>query len=127
MQVIDQSAPLAQPLPGIAHATWAGRAQGLAQLSVWRQSLAPGGATPPHSHDCDEVVLCLAGRGRLHDPTGGTPREFGPGQTVVLPRGGTHAIDNPGSEPLELIGIFGASPVGTFAPDGAALALPWDS
>jgi len=29
--------------------------------------------------------------------------------------------------PLEIIGVFGATPVGTFLPDGEALALPWRS
>ena len=56
MYVIEQTQPTPAPVPGVAHATWAGRDEGLQQLSIWRQTLAPGAATPPHSHDCDEVV-----------------------------------------------------------------------
>ena len=66
MNVIEQNRPEASPIPGVAHATWAAQGDGLTQLSVWRQTLSPGAATPPHSHDCDEVVLCLDGWGEVH-------------------------------------------------------------
>ena len=44
-------------LPGIDHLTLAGGAQGLSSLSVWQQSIDAGEATPPHRHDCEEVVV----------------------------------------------------------------------
>lgn len=125
MYVIEQERPSAMPLPGIAHATWAGEAEGLRQLSVWRQTLAPGAATPAHRHDCEEVVLCLGGWGELI--IDGEVQRFGADTTLVLPKGREHQIVNAGPMPLETLGIFGASPVGTFAPDGVALALPWRS
>jgi mannose-6-phosphate isomerase-like protein (cupin superfamily) len=123
MTILEQPAPQATPIPGVAHATWAGQAQGLSQLSVWRQTLAPGAATPPHQHDCDEVVLCLAGEGELH--LGADVRRFGADTSVVLPRGVVHQLFSVGNEPLELIGVFGSSPVGTALPDGQAIELPW--
>lgn len=123
MTILEQHRPVATPLPGVDHVTWAGTAQGLSQLSVWRQRLAPGGATPPHSHDCDEVVLCLAGWGELH--TDGQVQRFGPDTTLVLPRGRVHQLFNAGPMPLETIGIFAATPVPTRLPDGQALDLPW--
>lgn len=123
MHVIEQSRPAAAPIPGLAHATWAGRDDGLTQLSVWRQTLAPGAATPPHRHDCDEVVLCQAGWGELH--IDGQAQRFGAQTTLVLPRGSLHQIFNVGPQPMEIIGIFGATPVGTTLPDGSALELPW--
>lgn len=123
MHLIEQDRPTPSPIPGVAHATWAGAAEGLSQLSVWRQTLAAGAATPPHRHDCDEVVLCLAGWGELL--VDGEAQRFGADTTLVLPRGKTHQILNPGPGPLEIIGIFGSSPVGTELPDGAALDLPW--
>lgn len=125
MHVIDQPRPQPTPIPGVAHATWAGQDQGLDQLSVWRQTLAPGAATPPHRHACDEVVLCLGGRGELH--TEGTVHTFGADCTVVLPRGREHQILNTGTQPMELLGVFGASPVPTCLPDGSPLPLPWRS
>ena len=125
MNVIEQDRPAATPIPGVAHATWAGRDEGLEQLSVWRQTLAPGAATPPHRHDCDEVVLCLAGHGEVHGE--GEVRRFGADCTVVLPRGRDHQIFNVGTLPMELVGVFGATPVSTRLPDGSALELPWRS
>ncbi len=125
MSVIEQPRPQATPIPGVAHATWAGLADGLTQLSLWRQTLAPGAATPPHGHDCDEGVLCIAGWGEVHSE--GRVQRFGADTTVVLPRGRVHQIFNVGPLPLEILGIFAATPVATQRPDGQALELPWRS
>lgn len=123
MHVIEQARPEPTPIAGIAHATWAGSAEGLSQLSVWRQSVAPGGATPPHRHDCDEVVLCIGGSGEVH--IDGRAHRFGADTTLVLPRGLLHQIFNTGAATLETIGVFAATPVGTALPDGEAIDLPW--
>lgn len=125
MNVIDQQRPTPTPLPGIDHATWASAAQGLRQLSLWRQTLAPGAATPPHRHGCDEVVLCLGGWGEVRAE--GRSQRFGPDTTVVLPQGQDHQLVNVGAGPLELIGIFAATPVDTCLPDGQVIELPWAS
>lgn len=125
MYVIEQTSPSAAPIPGVAHATWAGRDEGVDQISIWRQTLAPAAATPPHRHDCDEVVLCQSGFGELH--VDGEAHRFGPGNTLVLPRGRDHQIFNTGAVPMEIVGIFGASPVATYLPDGQVLDLPWRS
>lgn len=123
--VIDQPVPAATPIPGILHATWAGSDDGLKTLSLWRQSIAPGGATPPHSHDCEEIVLCTAGRGEVH--IGGQVHAFGPDQTVLLPPHVPHQIFSVGDVPLETTAVFAATPVGVALPDGSALELPWRS
>ena len=123
MYVVQQPPPSPASIPGLDHATWAGRDDGLAQISIWRQTLAPGAATPPHRHDCDEVVLCQAGAGELHVDC--DVHRFAANSTLVLPKGRLHQIFSIGAEPLEVLGIFGATPVGTFLPDGAALAVPW--
>jgi mannose-6-phosphate isomerase-like protein (cupin superfamily) len=123
MSVIHQTRPQPAAIPGVAHATWAGRDDGLAQLSVWRQTLAPGAATPPHSHDCDEVVLCQGGWGELH--VDGQVHRFGADCTLVLPRGKPHQIFSTGAMPLEIVGIVAATPVRTLDPAGAEMDLPW--
>jgi quercetin dioxygenase-like cupin family protein len=123
MYVIDQPSPTPAPIPGLAHATWAGHDDGLQQLSLWRQTLAAGAATPPHRHDCDEVVLCLSGWGELH--IDGQAQRFGADSTLVLPAGSEHQIFCVGPMALEIIGIFGATPVSTYTLDGQALDLPW--
>jgi len=125
MNVIPQTPPAATPIPGVSHATWAGQDNGLQQLSVWRQSVAASAATPLHRHDIDEVVLCLSGRGELHIDRRVHP--FRGGETLVLPRESMHQIFNVGDEPLEIVGVFGGSPVQTYLPDGSALPLPWRS
>lgn len=123
MVVIQQPRPEPSPLPGVAHATWAGQADGLQQLSLWRQTLAPGAATPPHRHACDEVVLCLSGWGEVH--IDGQAHRFGADTTIVLPRDRDHQLFNVGTMPLEIVGIFAATPVATHLPDGQPLDLPW--
>jgi quercetin dioxygenase-like cupin family protein len=123
MNLVIQQAPAPTDLSGIRHSTWAGAADGLEQLSVWRQTLAPGAATPPHSHDCDEVVLCLAGEGEARSD--GRVQRFGADSTVVLPRRRVHQLSNAGTMPLEIVGIFAATPVATRLPDGAPIDLPW--
>lgn len=112
-------------LPGIEHTTLAGTDLGARQLSMWRQTVAPGAATPPHRHDCEEVVLVEAGRGQLH--IDGTMVEFGPDSTLLLPADRDHQIINSGDEPLRLLAAFASTPVATFRPDGEPIALPWRS
>jgi mannose-6-phosphate isomerase-like protein (cupin superfamily) len=125
MNVIEQQRPAPSAIPGVAHATFAGAADGLSSLSVWRQTLAPGAATPPHRHDCDEVVLCIGGCGEVHSE--GRVERFGVDCTVVLPANRDHQLFNVGPGPLETLGVFAATPVNTWLPDGAVLELPWRS
>ena len=125
MFVIEQNRPQATPIPGVAHATWAGSDEGLKQLSVWRQTLAPGAATPPHHHDCDEVVMCQAGHGELHIE--GEVHRFAAHNTLVIAKAKPHQIFNTGPQPMEIVGVFGATPVNVYLPDGEKLELPWRS
>jgi len=43
----------------------------------------------------------------------------------VLPRGRAHQIFNVGANPMEILGVFGATAVASFLPGGEALELPW--
>ena len=43
---------------------------------------------------------------------------------MVLPLGGVHQLFNTGTQPLEILGIFAATPVATQLPDGEAIDLP---
>ena len=112
-------------LPGIQHTTLAGRDLGASQLSMWRQTAAPGASTPSHRHDCEEVVLVESGCGRLL--VDGITVEFGPDSTLVLPAGRDHQIVNSGDAPLRLLAVFSSTPVATLLPDGQAIDLPWSS
>ena len=125
MQVIQNSELPRAVLPGIEHVTLAGSENGLKNLSIWEQSIAPGGATPPHRHDCEEVVLIRSGSGELH--VEGTVHRFGANTTLVVPRNLPHQIINSGNCPLELVGVFSVSPVPVFFQDGQPIELPWAS
>jgi quercetin dioxygenase-like cupin family protein len=125
MYVIDHATIAPTGLPGITHRTLASGADGLRSLSVWLQTIDPGAATPPHRHDCDEVVVVLAGRGELH--VDGGVESFGPGQTIVLPAEVEHRIVNSGEAPLCTLAAFAATPVGVVLPDGTPFPLPWRS
>jgi quercetin dioxygenase-like cupin family protein len=126
MRIVTNLSPTPSGLPGIDHSTLAGSEHGLRQLSVWQQVLQPGGATPPHRHDCEEVVLCSAGRGRI-TLDGQEPQEFGPSMTVCIPKNALHEIVNVGDEPMHIVAIFGTAPVVAHFPDGAEIPLPWKS
>lgn len=123
MHVITQNKPAATAFPGIEHATLAGAAEGLRAMSIWQQSVAPGAATPPHCHDCEEVVMCHAGAGDLH--IDGRTERFSAGQIVVIPANAQHQILSVGEEPLRFVAVFSVSPVQAYFPDGTPIALPW--
>lgn len=125
MKVVCNAPMAPSPFPGIRHATLAGSQQGLSQLSLWQQVLDPGCATPPHRHDCEEVVLCEAGHGALL--YGPHRLRFGPNTTVCIPRNELHQLVNDGDEPLRITAVFSRSPVEAFFPDGQPIALPWSS
>ncbi|MFT3858632.1 MAG: cupin domain-containing protein [Aquabacterium sp.] len=125
MKVIAPAAPLPTVLPGIQHVTRASAGDGLSTLSVWHQTLEAGAATPPHRHDCDEVVMCMSGSGEVR--SGQDTLHFHAGCTLALPADGEHQIVNSGGTPMEIIGVFAATPVVTRDLRGAELALPWQS
>ncbi|MCL7943643.1 cupin domain-containing protein [Marinobacter sp. ATCH36] len=126
MYVIKHTDAPITSMSGIRHTTLAGSGQGLRQLSVWQQSVQPGGATPPHRHDCEEVVLCTGGQGELRIDNRET-HGFGPGSTVIIPRNVLHQIASVGTEDLQFVAIFSTTPVEAYFPDGGFIELPWAS
>ena len=112
-----------QAMPGLQHQTLAGAAEGLKHLSVWRQTMAPGAVTPPHRHDCEEVIVVATGSGEVHMQ--GKVLPFGPDSTLVIPPNVDHQIFNTGSEPMTMVASFSVSPVEVKFPDGTAIELPW--
>jgi mannose-6-phosphate isomerase-like protein (cupin superfamily) len=125
MYVHDNAALPQSGLPGIRHTTLAGSENGLSALSIWRQAIDPRQSTPPHRHDCEEVVVVHAGHGELH--VAGTVHAFGPDSTLVIPRNADHQIFNVGTEPLTMTAAFSVSPVVAVFPNGEPIPLPWKS
>ena len=66
--------------------------------------LIPPGRAPEHQHTYDEVVHVLAGQGVVHLSGGQT--EIGPGTSIYLPPYQPHCLENTGSEPLRVLGVF---------------------
>jgi quercetin dioxygenase-like cupin family protein len=125
MEILANHTTLSTPFPGIEHVTLAGSGTGLRNLSVWKQSVSAGNATPPHRHECEEVVICIAGEGELHSDS--DVKRFSAGQTIVIPAGVNHQLVSIGPEPLETIAAFAMTPVLTASPNGDVLDLPWES
>ncbi len=125
MQITDNALLPHAELPGIDHVTLAGSDNGLQHLSIWRQRMQAGSATPPHRHDCEEVVLCEAGRGEIQ--IGDKRYPFAANHTLVIPANVPHQIFNVGLGPLETVAVFSRAPVEVTFPDGTPLELPWRS
>ena len=66
--------------------------------------LIPPGRAPEHKHAYDEVVHVLDGRGVVH--LEGRHTEIGPGTSIYLPPQVPHCLENTGSEPLRVLGVF---------------------
>ena len=66
--------------------------------------MIPPGRAPEHQHTYDEVVHVLAGRGVVH--LGGEDTEIGPGTSIYLPPQQPHCLENTGTEPLRVLGVF---------------------
>ena len=83
-----------------------GDAEGVVEtFAVIDEHIAPGDRIPLHTHDVDELVIVLAGKGetRLGDQRQG----IGPGSIVFVPAGARHGTANtPGASALEIHGIF---------------------
>jgi mannose-6-phosphate isomerase-like protein (cupin superfamily) len=70
--------------------------------------LIPPGRAPAHHHAYDEVVHVLAGGGVVHlgEPGSQTGIGIGPGTSIYLPPHTPHCLENTGSVPLEVLGVF---------------------
>ncbi len=123
MYVISNTDLQRSTMPGLSHETLAGSANGLEKLSIWRQTIEAGAATPPHRHDCEEVVVVSTGNGELH--IDGNVHRFGPDSTLVIPANVDHQIVNAGTTPLRLLAALSTSPVRCVLPDGEPIELPW--
>lgn len=96
------------------------RSSGAQQVEMWRGRMDAGAATPPHSHDTEEVVLFLSGSGRA--TVGDREVRYQAGDTLILPAAEVHQIfaetDCEFVSAMPLQGIVSL-------PDGAPLDLPW--
>lgn len=70
-----------------------------ARFTLVVEIFAPGGATPPNTHRAaQEAFFVLRGQGRAR--AGDTWQEIGPGDTLMLPPGTEHVVENTGTGKL---------------------------
>jgi len=125
MPIIDNAAIAPLLLPGLEHRTLAGPAQGLKTMEVWRQTMAPGSATPVHRHACEEVIVVLEGSGEC--TIEGETREFRENSTLIIPQDAVHQLVNTGARSVVLIAALGMAPVRVRDEGGDRMHLPWDA
>ncbi len=90
--------------PGLFGQKLVDGAQGARGLSLVRGWMRPGGRHSPHTHDVEEAVVFLAGRGIVE--IGGERFEVGPGDTLRIPANTPHGTFNPGTEDLTFVAAF---------------------
>jgi mannose-6-phosphate isomerase-like protein (cupin superfamily) len=125
MPIIDNATIKTFTLPGLVHQTVAGPAQGLKTLEVWVERISPGGGTPVHRHECEEVLVILTGSGQA--TVAGQVHDFGPNYTLIVPPGVVHQVVNNGQDEMHLIAILGMAPARAATPEGKPLPVPWQS
>ena len=93
---------------------------GAHQVEMWHGRMDAGSATPPHSHDTEEIVLFLKGSGRA--TVGDVEVRYRPGDTLILPPAQVHQIfAETDSEYVAAMPLGGTLKL----PDGTPLDLPW--
>lgn len=66
----------------------------------------PASKAPFHRHMYEEGICILEGRGILHIKGEPSAPELGPGTGVYFPVGVVHCLENPGPDPIRLLGVF---------------------
>ncbi len=74
--------------------------RGVTQFVGW----IPPGRAPTHHHTYEEVVYVLGGEGLLHLDEGTRP--IGAGSCLHLPPPVEHCLENTGTTPLRVLGVF---------------------
>ena len=93
---------------------------GAQQIEMWCGRMDANSATPPHSHDTEEVILFLRGDGRA--TVADREVRYQPGDTLILPPGQVHQIFAESESEF-----VSAMPIDSTVklPDGVVLDLPW--
>lgn len=93
---------------------------GAQQVEMWFGRMDANAATPPHSHDTEEVVLFLKGSGRA--TVADREVRYQSGDTLILPAGAVHQIfSETESEFVSAMPLGGTVKL----PDGVVIDLPW--
>lgn len=77
---------------------------GLLVANIWRESIEPGGAVLPHTHDVAEIIHFTEGKVRAL--LGEEWTDCSPGDTLIVPKGVLHSVENHGESPSHQVSIF---------------------
>jgi quercetin dioxygenase-like cupin family protein len=81
--------------------------RGAVDVSIIRQRQTPGGANPSHTHNREEVMLILSGEVTVVLDAG--PVTLGTGDSLIIPAGTAHQIENRSAEDAEWLLLAPAS------------------
>ena len=95
--------------------------RGATDTSVWRLTLDPGAASPPHTLDREEVFVALSGS--LTASFADRTETVQPGGALIVPAGEEFTIRSTGDEPFE--GVICLPVGGRATVDGEASIPPW--
>ena len=124
MKTIDIDSIQPFELPGVVHRTIASPATGAKTFEAWMQTVAPGAQTPPHKHDCEEIVVMLSGTVTCRNERG-EECVVGPNQSIVFEPNVTHEIINTGDVPATGMAFFAMKDLVVQDPTGEHMPLPW--
>jgi mannose-6-phosphate isomerase-like protein (cupin superfamily) len=96
---------------------------GARELEVWHSIVDAGRATPVHSHNCEEIVIVVKGRGEAR-LIGSETIPFEAPCTLILPAHELHQLANTSTEPYETIAVLRIGSK-VFDEKGVEMALPW--
>ncbi len=96
--------------PGLYGVKLMDGAAGARRLSLVRGWMQPGGRHSAHTHDVEEAVVFLSGRGEVD--IAGRCITVGPGDRLHIPPHTVHSTFNPGDEDLCFVAAFADCMIG---------------
>jgi len=121
MIISSQDAPVFRQ-HGATAVGYASPSRGATDLSLWRLSIAPREASPPHSLSREEVFLALSGSAVA--VIDGTEHPFAEGDCLVVPTGVPFVLIA-GDAGLDAVCAMAAGGQATLLPDGPTISPPW--
>ncbi len=121
MTVIDDRDAPRFDLGGTHVIGLASPSRGAKDTSVWRLTLDPGAASPPHTLDREEVFVAL--RGSVTAAFADRTETVESGGALIVPVGEEFVLQNTGDEPFE--GVICLPVGGRATVDGEASVPPW--
>ena len=125
MRVISETRDRTVETPTAVMAGLAAPSQGTAELSTWRVRMSPGGSSPVHVIDREQVWMPL--RGSFEFTVDGETALVGAGEALAVPGGATRQLRVGGAGPAEAEAIvcMAAGGQATVVGSDAWQPVPW--